>query len=248
MTFTREAFTQYAEEVRTRKEGLAEERGRVNQIFKRVEESGGHKKAMRDALRLAELEIAKRGDYLASLQTYCDWLGIWAPPSLFDEAQPRRVVPANAEEEELPLAAQNWSEDEVEAGLDPEMADYEPEEPAAEYEPQEATPQTIATATEIGHEDGKLNRSPEQGPYAEGEPLRIHYDRAWLAGRREQIEADEQAAARGSKRPARPQKRGFRPDAPADVALRRTRQRGARGAATLPDLTNEYTPELPAGE
>jgi uncharacterized protein (UPF0335 family) len=172
--FTRDQFVRYAEEVRTRKSGLAEERGRVNQVFARVEESGGNKKAMRDALRLAEMLPAKRNDYLAALQVYCDWLGVWAQQSLFDE----------------PRIARGYVEPEPEMPLVASPGELDQNDPAM-----------IREAQEMGREDGKLNRSPEFCQFAEGTALREHYDRAWLSARAEamSVEAPKRRAGRPPK-------------------------------------------------
>lgn len=63
-------------------------RSDIGNVYKEAEELGFHRKALKEAVRLRNMEPQKRDDYLSSLQAYCDYLKVWAQGSLFgDEPQ-----------------------------------------------------------------------------------------------------------------------------------------------------------------
>lgn len=69
-------------------------RSDLGTIYKEAEDFGFHRRALKEAVRLKNMEPEKRNDYLRSLQTYCDELDIWAQGELFeDEARTPSPAP-----------------------------------------------------------------------------------------------------------------------------------------------------------
>ncbi len=69
-----------------------EARSDLGHIYHQAEEDGFHRRALKEAVRLRNMEPDKRRDYLASLNAYCDKLGIWNQGELLEE-QPRPPQP-----------------------------------------------------------------------------------------------------------------------------------------------------------
>ncbi len=63
-------------------------RSDTGNLYKEAEDQGFHRRALKDAIRLRNMEPEMRRDYLSSLNAYCDKLGIWNQGDLFDE-QPK---------------------------------------------------------------------------------------------------------------------------------------------------------------
>jgi hypothetical protein len=62
-----------------------EKRGEVGSAFKEVEDRGEHRKALKDAMKLANMEPEQQSAYLAKFRRYCDILGVGAQEELFPE-------------------------------------------------------------------------------------------------------------------------------------------------------------------
>src|SRR5437764_5629593 len=69
-----------------------EARSDLGHIYHQAEEDGFHRRALKEAVRLRDMEPGKRRDYLTSLNAYCDKLGVWDQGELLDE-QPRPPQP-----------------------------------------------------------------------------------------------------------------------------------------------------------
>lgn len=65
-----------------------EKRGEVGSAFKEVEDRGEHRKALKDAMKLANMEPEQQSAYLAKFRRYCDVLGVGAQEELFPESEP----------------------------------------------------------------------------------------------------------------------------------------------------------------
>jgi hypothetical protein len=65
-----------AKERAARKAKMDKERGEIGEIDKQFEEDGGLKKALKDSLKLKEMEPDQRADYLRSLFRYSRVLGL----------------------------------------------------------------------------------------------------------------------------------------------------------------------------
>lgn len=83
-----------ADEISAKKQKVSDAATDHAGIYKRAEKMGFHKKALKDAVKLRDMEPAKRNDYLASLNTYLDKLGVNDQGDLWADA-PRGVGPNN---------------------------------------------------------------------------------------------------------------------------------------------------------
>jgi hypothetical protein len=190
---SRDLFVEYVQQAVAQAGQLAHDGRALREVFARVEQAGGHKRAMRDALRLAGMEVAKRNDYLANLQTYCDWLGVWSQQAIWQEprlAGQRLAAAPVSDASPVPDAWQDDREDERPLPFADENAE-----------------QRAARAEQMGRADGRAGLSPDGSGFAPGTELRDIYDRGWLAGQREVIEESETATppqqARGRRRARR---------------------------------------------
>lgn len=71
-----------------------EGRSDMGVVYQEAEALGFHRKAMKEAIRLKNMESDKRNDYLSSLQAYCDYLKIWTQGDLFGEAPKTPAAPS----------------------------------------------------------------------------------------------------------------------------------------------------------
>lgn len=69
------------------KADMDEARGEIGQMIKQFEEDGGHKKALKTAVALKNMESSKAQDYWRALQRYCNVLGVWDQGDMLDHAQ-----------------------------------------------------------------------------------------------------------------------------------------------------------------
>jgi uncharacterized protein (UPF0335 family) len=81
-----------AARIDTAKSRSDDARSDLGNIYHQAETDGFNRRALKDAVRLREMEPAKRNDYLSSLAAYCDKLGIWAQGDLLGD-EPRIPEP-----------------------------------------------------------------------------------------------------------------------------------------------------------
>jgi len=102
--FNSRLFKDRVAQLDQKKADIGELRGEVSQVWKFVEDHGGNKRAMRDAMKIRDMPDGTRNDYLAFLKTYCEWLDVFAQGDLFGDQPgvPTGPVKAAAEAPLLP--------------------------------------------------------------------------------------------------------------------------------------------------
>ncbi len=80
---------------------IGELRGEISSIWKFVEDHGGNKAAMRAAMKIRDMPDGTRNDYLAYLQTYCEWLNVFAQQDMFGQQSTVPTPPAPEFEPEI---------------------------------------------------------------------------------------------------------------------------------------------------
>lgn len=134
--------------------------GGLAEIYKRAELDGFHKRALKEAVRLRNLDPAERRDYLSSLNAYCDKLGIWNQDDMFDP-EPRTPAP-------------------------PDEGDDE----AYDDDLEESTTQAIAEVSgytyETGRQAGLKGENSTNNPWPEGTKANTSWQNGWMKGQ-EQI-------------------------------------------------------------
>jgi uncharacterized protein (UPF0335 family) len=81
-------------------------RSDIGNVYREAEEFGFHRKALKEAIRLRNMEPDKRNDYLSSLQAYCDYLKVWAQADLLNPSPEIPQAPADASD--LPSVEQSF--------------------------------------------------------------------------------------------------------------------------------------------
>lgn len=74
-----------AKNIRTYKAEMDKARGEVGQYFKQFEEEGGHKKALKTAMSIADMESVQAQEFWRCLIQYMDDLGVFEQQDLFDD-------------------------------------------------------------------------------------------------------------------------------------------------------------------
>lgn len=77
-------------------------RSDLGSIFKEAEDHGFDRGAMKLAIKVRNMEVGKRNDFLANLNTYCEWLGVFAQADLFTEQEQGIGPKTEGGENELP--------------------------------------------------------------------------------------------------------------------------------------------------
>lgn len=92
-TMTADKIRQYAETVRSQKSDMDETRGELAATMKQFEEDGGHRQALKLALKIGGMDSTKAQAFWASLREYLEVLGIADQQDLFrDVSAGLRVV------------------------------------------------------------------------------------------------------------------------------------------------------------
>jgi len=78
--------------IEAKKQAADDVRSDLGNLYQEAEDYGFNRAALKMALKLKHMEDDKRSDFLASLATYCDVLGVWAQGDLFGH-QPRTPQP-----------------------------------------------------------------------------------------------------------------------------------------------------------
>jgi uncharacterized protein (UPF0335 family) len=84
------------ERILSKKSDLDDARADIGSLYARAEEDGFNRRALKEAIRLKQMEADKRNDYLASLQAYCDKLEVWTQGDLFGAEPEIPAAPAAA--------------------------------------------------------------------------------------------------------------------------------------------------------
>lgn len=103
-------LTKLVERIEAKKQVSDDARSDLGTIYKEAEDLGFNRPALKLAVKLRNMEVDKRADFLSSLNAYCDKLGVFAQQDLFNEA-PTGVGPGNgADPAEAAAAAQQAGE------------------------------------------------------------------------------------------------------------------------------------------
>lgn len=116
-------------------------RSDIGNVYKEAEDFGFHRKALKEAVRLRNMEPQKRNDYLSSLQAYCDYLKVWSQGNLFGE-EPKVPQPP---------------ESSAEAAVGPEPAEEQSQVGTYNYE----------SGRRAGHE----GKGADENPWASSLPI-----------------------------------------------------------------------------
>jgi uncharacterized protein (UPF0335 family) len=136
-------------------------RSDLGHIYHQAEEDGFNRRAIKEAVRLRNMEPDKRNDYLASLNAYCAKLCIWGQGAIFEEPRPPQpdalsfVAAPTKEELHESLAQANHD--------------------AAGY------------THEVGRQAGLEGKSPTDNPWPAGGAAYGVWHRGWLAGQEELV-------------------------------------------------------------
>lgn len=171
---------------------LAEARGEVGGLYAKAEEEGYHRRALRDAIKLGDMDPAKLRDYLTQLNAYCDALKIFGQGELF-EAMPRPPAPPPVETpiaESLglvdPLAQAEAQLDKLRARKHRRNKLDEQLDHSAEHRAQ-------------GRADGLQGFNETKNPWPEGSRAYTSYREGWVEGNGE-MEAKLDKPKRRSRR------------------------------------------------
>jgi ribosome modulation factor len=138
----------------------------VGNIFKRIEDDGNHKKALKFALLVRDMDSGPRRDFLTSWMRYCEEFGIWAQGELFDP-MPRPPAPPPASAAEAASLAQ--------ATL-----------PLADPLGIGANAAAATVARAMGRNDGLAATRDSAHLYPQDSPHHSDYEEAWQTAAREQ--------------------------------------------------------------
>ena len=86
-----EKLNRYANDISAMKSDMDEIRGEIGATMKSFEEEGGHKKELKLALALKNMETIKAQDFIRSFEQYCHDLGVYDQHDLFDPVQPSQI-------------------------------------------------------------------------------------------------------------------------------------------------------------
>src|SRR4051812_415870 len=62
-------------------------RGVIGNHYQRAEDMGFNRSALKLSIKLRNMEVAKRSDFLASLNMYCEHLGVFAQADMFSPGE-----------------------------------------------------------------------------------------------------------------------------------------------------------------
>src|SRR6185295_3278014 len=82
---TKDQLVKASKEYARLKSKMDDARSPMGQFFKDFEEDGGHKAALKLAMKIADMESIKAQDFWRSLERYCDELGVFAQHDLLDD-------------------------------------------------------------------------------------------------------------------------------------------------------------------
>jgi hypothetical protein len=188
-----------------------EARGEVGGLYSQAEEDGYHRRALREAIRLADMEPAKLRDYLIELNRYCEALQVFSQGELF-EAMPRPPAP--------PAAAAVPAEAGIATSLglvDPlAHAEAQLDKRRTGKLPGSQRPSLATTRRAQGRADALQGFNETKNPWPEGSRAYASYHQGWVEGNAD-LEAtgrvaDHRAAAEALRK--KPKRRSRRPSAP----------------------------------
>lgn len=90
---TKQKLENFANRYKKLKAEADEIRGDMGPLLKDFEEQGGHKLALKTALKLQAMETSKAQDFYRSFENYCEALGIYDQHDLFDPVGPMATKP-----------------------------------------------------------------------------------------------------------------------------------------------------------
>jgi uncharacterized protein (UPF0335 family) len=165
-----------------------EARGEVGGLYSQAEADGYHRRALKEAIRLGDMEPAKLRDYLTELNRYCEVLGVFAQGELF-EAMPRPPAPGA----ETPIATSPSSSLGQALGLVDPLADAEAQldklrtrkhrRNKAADERQDPVPSAEHRAQ--GRADALQGFNETKNPWPEGSRAYTSYHQGWTEGNAE---------------------------------------------------------------
>lgn len=98
------ALKKLAARIDTAKTKLDDARITNAELYSEAEQQGFNRPALKMALKLRSMEVAKRNDFLDSLQAYCEALGVWAQGDMLGDQPgvPQPPAEGDAEAEMAP--------------------------------------------------------------------------------------------------------------------------------------------------
>lgn len=174
--FNSKLFKETTSQFDAKKAAMDGVRADMAAIMKRVEDFGGNKAAFKLAQKTAAMEPGVRNDFLASYQTYCDWLGCWDQGDLFGQPGVPRPPNGDAREAAAPSVEEGGGSDGDAPGG---------EQPDEDDGIEVVTVPQLDAAEQEGYDTSKTGRDPKWCPFAEGTVLRNAYDRGFLKHQKE---------------------------------------------------------------
>jgi uncharacterized protein (UPF0335 family) len=173
-----------------------EVRADIGQLYLQAEEYGYHRRALKEAIRLADMEPAKLRDYLTALNRYCEVLNVFAQEELLDE-MPRPPAPPPQAEPKAPIV-----ETPIATGLGLVAAAPAPGRKKAPSQ----QPTLAATRRAQGRADALQGFNETRNPWPEGSRAYASYHQGWVEGNAE-LETQHDKSKRRSRRkpPEQPQ-------------------------------------------
>jgi uncharacterized protein (UPF0335 family) len=154
-------------------------RSDLGHIYHQAEEDGFHRRALKEAVRLRNMEPDKRNDYLASLNAYCDKLGVWDQGAMYEEPRPPRPPD----------------------GMPVELSDGDKERLAKRTA--EGNQDAAGYTHEVGRQAGLEGKNSTDNPWPEGVKAHDTWHKGWLAGQEELVNGTVGKAPRKRRRKAK---------------------------------------------
>lgn len=194
--FNSKLFKEKVGQLDAKKKIMDSARADMSNIWKAVEDHGGNRAAMKLALKIRDMPADTRNDFLAYLETYCNWLGVFAQGDLFGThpGVPRAPAAAATEGEQPPPIEGEEEEGHAEGEQDADgLAD----------DVEVVTVEQLDAAEQEGYDASKAGRDPRWSAFPEGSVLRTSYDRGFAKHQRELAEGQggSPAAPKGRGRP-----------------------------------------------
>lgn len=83
----------FAQDINSYKANMDKSRGEIGQMFKQFEEDGGHKAALKAAMKVQSMETISAQEFIRNFVQYMKDIGVYDQHDLFDQP----VLPAVAE-------------------------------------------------------------------------------------------------------------------------------------------------------
>lgn len=168
----------FGSEITSAKDKAADAAMVVASIYKRVDDKGLHRKAMKQAIALRKLEPADFAIYWRELRDYLEAFGMFDQPDLFLDARPVTV--------EVKVSAP--TEDKKKA----EVSEPPKDKKAAKPKPADDDFGSVS-AKELGKRAGLAGKGRDQNPSAPNSLDAQMWDSGWTEGHQELVDAAAKA-------------------------------------------------------